>query len=330
MLGNSFRPWGELNWLLSKTAIRNWSVVGCISFEDRIHGLRTNISADHTIERSIYFDIKPPGNSSNTAQNSRLIVNRNRMLATGVRQNQLIPLSLLCSVDEFLAPLKTFIEEANGNVILDISCFPKRFFFPIVKLLVKSRHVNNLFVVYTKAAGYTKEDLSGNPEEWSHIPGGFMSSKFPEPKADIAIIGVGYMPLGLPKLLTGNYQDARVKLLFPHPPGPPSYQRNWDFVRRIKDSYPALQLNDMNRVHALDVSDAFDQLMVLTNNGRLNSILAPYGPKPISIAMALFSINQGVPVYYTQPNFYSPDYSFGMKETLAYWIVNENNILYHS
>ncbi len=322
MLGRDFRPWGELNWLLSKSFIRDWNAVGCISFEDRMHGLRTNIAAEYRINNNIYYDIQPPSNSLITAHSSRLMDNRNRLIASGVLLGDLITLSLLCSVDDFLSPLKTYIRRCNGNIILDISCFPKRFFFPILKALIKSSDVTNLLVVYTKPSSYTKGELSGNPEEWSHIPGGFMSSKFPEPEADLAIIGVGFMPLGLPKLLTGNYQDARVKLFFPHPPGPPNYQRNWEFVRRIKDSYPALQLNDMNRVHALDTSDAFAQLVVMTNNGLRNSILAPYGPKPISLAMALFAIDQGVPVYYTQPNYYSPEYSTGSRETYAYWIVN--------
>jgi hypothetical protein len=156
----------------------------------------------------------------------------------------------------------------------------------------------------------------------------FMSSEHRDVKTDLAIIGVGFVPLGLPDLLIGQYQNAEVKLLFPHPPGPPNYQRNWEFVRKIVDSYPRLSLNDMQRVHALDMSDAFDKICQITNKGAYKSILAPYGPKPVSLAMALYAIEEGSPVYYTQPSYYAADYSSGIKETYAYWIVKTGTRLY--
>jgi len=84
----------------------------------------------------------------------------------------------------------------------------------------------------------------------------------------------------------------------------------------------------MLRVHALDTSDAFDRICDITDNGKYTSVLAPYGPKPISLAIALFAIETGAPVYYTQPNYYSPDYSTGIKETYAYWIKKDGINLY--
>ena len=84
----------------------------------------------------------------------------------------------------------------------------------------------------------------------------------------------------------------------------------------------------MQRVHALDTSEAFDRICDITNHGRHDSILAPYGPKPISLAIALFAIQNGSPVYYTQPNYYSPEYSSGIKETYGYWIKKDGTNLY--
>lgn len=155
-----------------------------------------------------------------------------------------------------------------------------------------------------------------------------MSSNYRKTSLDLAIVGVGFAPLGLGDLLIGQYKDAEVKLLFPHPPGPPNYRRNWDFVRKIVSSFPSVSLNEMQRVHALDVSDAFDKICQLTNYGNYSTILAPYGSKPISLAMALYSIEQGVAAYYTQPRFYSANYSSGIKETYGYWIVKSNTKLF--
>jgi hypothetical protein len=327
MLGDNFRPWGELGWLLSKSNKLPWNIIGCISFEERCYGLRQLLGSE-TIAGNLYFDIRPPKTSYLISQSTKLQDNRRSLINSGLNPTSIIEVALMTSVDNFIIPLKKFIASNNGNVILDISCFPKRFFFPILKTLLNSSSVQNVIVTYTKPEKYTQDELSGDPSEWSHIPGGFMSKDFPEPDAELAIISVGFMPLGLTKLLTGKYRDAKVKLLFPHPPGPPNYQRNWDFVKRIVDSYPPLNLNDMIRVHALDVGDAFDRICTVTNKGEINSILAPYGPKPISLAMALFAIQTGAPVYYTQPNYYSPEYSSGIRETVGYWIQKSSKILY--
>lgn len=327
MLGPTFRPWGELNWLLSKSSSIDWNTIGCISFEERCYAIRSLIPHNRAV-KDLYFDIKPPATSYLISQNSKLKQNREILLASGLRTSDIIEINLLASVNDFLEPVKDFINRSNGNIVFDISSFPKRFFFPILKSLVKSTEVNNLVVTYTKPIKYTEGELSGDPSEWSHIPGGFMSDTFPEPEPEVAIISVGFMPLGLTKLLIGKYQDARVQLLFPHPPGPPNYQRNWDFVNRIYDSYPSLNLNDMIRVHALDTNDAYDRICDITNSGQDKSILAPYGPKPVSLAIALFAIEKGVPVYYTQPNYYSPEYSSGIKETYGYWIKKLGENLY--
>lgn len=326
MLGHKFRPWGELPWLLSKSDALDWNVIGSVSFEDRCHGLLSKFPRNQAIDH-LFFNILPPESKVKISQMRKLQFNFTVLEDYGVTKNQAIDIHLLESVDLFLTPLQQFLEGSNGNIILDISCLPKRFFFPILKRLLQSDKLLNLIVTYTKPIKYSSQELSWDPAEWSHIPT-FMSNDFRESKPDLAIVSVGFVPLGLPNLLTGTYSNAKVRLLFPHPPGPPNYQRNWEFVRRIVTSYPQLALNEMQRVHAISVSDSFDRLCEITNNGKNKSILAPYGPKPISLAMALFAIETGVPVYYTQPSYYAHDYSTGVKETYAYWIVNSGKNLY--
>lgn len=326
MLGENFRPWGELDWLLSKSADEKWHVIGCVSFEGRCSGVQSRLSVD-SINSCLYFNILPPDSNDRLNQTEKLNQSIERLKHAGVKEDEIIDVQLHDSINKFIEPLGRFLSSTNGNIILDISSQPKRFFFPILKKIMRFNELNNLIVCYTKPEKYAEGELSWDPSDWSHIPM-YMASDYRESKTDLAIIGVGFVPLGLPDLLIGQYRDAEVKLLFPHPPGPPNYQRNWDFVRRIVSSYPRLSLNDMQRVHALDMSDAFDRLCQLTNNGAYKSILAPYGPKPISLAMALFAIEEGVPVYYTQPSYYAPDYSSGIKETYAYWVVKSKTKLY--
>lgn len=62
------------------------------------------------------------------------------------------------------------------------------------------------------------------------------------------------------------------------------------------------------------VSDAFDQLMTLTNGGMERAELAPFGPKLMSVAICIFSVLTDSPVFYTQPTAYHPDYSLGVSK----------------
>jgi hypothetical protein len=46
--------------------------------------------------------------------------------------------------------------------------------------------------------------------------------------------------------------------------------------------------------------------------------LAPFGPKPHSLGMALFAIRHDSGLYYTQPKSYNPNYSKGQGDSWAY------------
>lgn len=327
MLGDSFRPWGEFNWLLNLSEPQSWNVIGCISFEDRCCGLQNILtSGSHDVQSTLYTYINPPNTPQADSQLEKLRKNKYSLFAGGVTPADIRTYNLLSPVETFLTDCSEFVKTSNGNILLDITCFPKRFFFPMIKQLVREVQVKNLIVTYTKPSGYTDNDLSGDPSEWAHIPT-FIAEDF-EKKAEVAVIGVGFVPLGLSQLLVDEFQDAEVRLLFPYPPGPPNFQRNWEFVRQIEDSLPSLNPSDMRRVHTLDMSDAFDQIDKLTNGGELSALLAPYGPKPISVAMALHATKYDAPVYYTQPNYYAHDYSFGIKETYGYWLKFDGNNLY--
>ena len=87
-------------------------------------------------------------------------------------------------------------------------------------------------------------------------------------------------------------------------------------------------------MHNRDTSDAFDILMNMTGDGERRALMAPYGPKPISLAMCIYAIKHKAPVYYTQPRAYHPEYSTGVSkvnsqpEIYAYCLRLEGKDLY--
>jgi len=153
--------------------------------------------------------------------------------------------------------------------------------------------------------------LAFEPGEWAHIPTFQKPEVPPVVKAQKVVVGVGFIPFGLPGLLKDNHADADVILIFPFPPGAPHVQRNWKFVTEI-DSVS--QLRDDRSIRRIDVNDVpgcFLEIESITHQGAAKTVFAPYGPKPHSVAMCLFSVAHDCDVFYTQPRFYHPEYSFG-------------------
>jgi len=320
------RPWGELEWVLRRFAVSDWDLLGCLAAEQRCAGLGQNLNGSGRIVNALYIDVVDALRPDEAAIADGLKA-ENKVTLDGIHSTptyERFPLE--APLGSYLKVVDEFLSKSTGNILLDISCFPKRYFFPIMKRMLRHDGLQNLAITYTKALRYGPGELSGNFADWAHLPG-FISEDFPEPTPALAIAGVGFMPMSLPALLTGKYGTAQVRLLFPFPPGPPNYQRNWDFVARIHGTY-RLAPSSILRTHALNMPAAYRDLIRLTNNGQEPCVLAPYGPKPISAAMAVFAINYGVPVYYTQPSYYSPFYSVGVKETYAYSLVRDGKKLF--
>jgi hypothetical protein len=69
-----------------------------------------------------------------------------------------------------------------------------------------------------------------------------------------------------------------------------------------------------------------DRIISLTRKGAETADLAPFGPKPMSLAMCIYAALTEAQVFYTQPSSYRPDYSVGISqvggepEIYAYWI----------
>lgn len=99
-------------------------------------------------------------------------------------------------------------------------------------------------------------------------------------------------------------------------------------MRIIETKYKFKKEDNIVRLNTSDVSDVFNHILSITDNGREPAIFAPYGPKPLSIAMALFSSLTNSPVYYTQPKKYNPEYSKGKGTVNAYVLKQNGKSLY--
>ncbi|MSM39442.1 MAG: hypothetical protein GJT30_07465 [Geobacter sp.] len=296
---------------MDRLSAQEWDFIGCHSTERRCVGALSVLELKNkTRNKRLFRVVDPP--SQYSARSQTLLADTRTEFGRNIVDTDICELPLFTDISALTAQVSDFIAHSCGKIIVDISSFPKRFFFPIVKLLINNVQVTDLIATYTFPATHSGFFLAENPESWLNIPM-FGPNNYPDIEADYAVVGVGYHTYGLPELLKNEYSKSRVKLLFPFPPGPPSYQRSWDFIREIEKYYPLKNKNQIVRVDAHDVSDTYSYICSITNNGEASSVMAPYGPKPMSLAMCIYATLTNSPVYYTQPRIYNPDYCVGIR-----------------
>nr|NJM02335.1 hypothetical protein [Desulfobacula sp.] len=314
MLSEIFRPWGLFPWVFQRVENYEWDLLACLATEERCLGTPYHVEQGIKIRSNQFFEIADPEPIYKKKATKKIQQNKEDLHNFFSQDPNFFVFDLLGSPVLLKTHMIDFITNSAGNVIADISSFPKRYFFPIVKLLFESEKIHNLVITYTIPEKYYSEDLAEEPTPWAHLPMfQRINADSTRKKIRNAVVGVGFLPFGLAELLKGEYQNARVTLIFPFPPGPPNYQRNWEFVRNIETHFPLAHDNQIIRVDAYDTSGCFQHLCALTDNGSHQSIFAPYGPKPHSLAMCLFAIKHDCDVYYTQPRVYHPDYCTGIK-----------------
>ena len=335
---HAFRPWGDMTWVLDHIQSQRWAFVGAASMEDRCTATVENLLERAAVGSSLIFRIQDAQSRYLNEVELKTDRNEQRIAAMGLAGMTLSRRHLLgrhgaiaTDIDEF------FNKQPDDSLVIDISSLPKKVFFLLIrKALERPNSLRNIVVTYTEPDSYCKSPLAENPGVWNPLPG-FLPPR-PEPADKTLIIGLGYEPLGLPELYSsGIFSNANSRLLFPFPASPNSVARNWDFARLL-EPVPGNSSQNITLIDALNVPDTFDKLVSITGEGSTYSILAPFGPKPMSLAMCLFaSAFSGHPrhpsVFYTQPTIYNPDYSTGVKQKdgqpaiTAYCIrLNGNNL----
>lgn len=313
------RPWGKPRWLLQMDSMRanSWLLIGAISTQERCLSMVRNQAITFNLAHAAFLEIVDEASVFSDQANSMREVNRTHFQKE-VRAN----FRELHTYD-LLEPLKRLqrqvdqwvVGEHKNNVILDVTCLPERFFFPLLRWLLDSTEVKNLIVTCMAPARYTAQELAYNPQDLAHIPtfGGSIEST-PRPVKRV-IVSAGFLPFGLPDLLKNNYSspDIELHVIFPFPAAPASVKRSWEFVRKVELDNGLKDDRQLARVGANDLSGCFDRINAITRDGSIPTVFAPYGPKAHSVAMCLKAIKMGAEVLYTQPTFYHPEYTTGVK-----------------
>ena len=312
-VSKTFRPWGPIQWLLPKLPGEKWSLLGVLGTEDRcvatLAALRSNLRISRLLK------ILDPHMSPLSAFEGRFNTIQARMEENGVSPVDVRSVDLLQDIDTIRDELASFLTASGSRVVLDITSMPKRWFFPLIRFLLESSDVKTLVVTYSSAMRYD-DQLSSDPLPLAPIP------TFDEPRLlesyDELVVGVGFAPLGLKDLFEADI--GKIRYLFPFPPGPPNFFRNWQFLRTLEAEVENrnLRAEDRWQVHMYDVPSAFEALCSVTNGACRTSALAPFGPKTLSLAMCLFALaankakKEPVHVYYTQPRRYGVNYTTGI------------------
>jgi len=310
-----FRPWGPIDWLLPRMKKDGWYLIGCNSVEER--SLATLRFARKHIRAGRFFCIHDPDPMDAPGFERSTTAYRSELMASGLAAEDIPSLPLLCELDVIKAQVDECLSRDIPNVILDISATPKRWFFALIQLLLDDPRAQNVVVTYASPEGYGPV-LAENAEPIRVLPGYYETNGITS--HEVLAVGIGFEPLGLTSLFNQVKPD-RIRLLFPFPPGPPGFQRNWAFVKTIDDMTKERGNKSLDRIqlHMHDCPQIFDALRSMTEDGALTSALAPYGPKPMSLAMCLFALaardagKTRVPVYYAQPKRYMSDYSTGIR-----------------
>jgi hypothetical protein len=318
------KPWGQLEWLISKTprtAVRR-VLIGCVGAEERSTAIPRALCAGGAVAAHLFVVHDPPSRFT-----ARIVAKTSQHVQSlvGHAIDGVSPLSehqLFASDDDIASILASSADASPTELWIDITAMPKRFFFLLVKLALRAEWVTSLFVTYAQPAPgrYTPEHLSEDPDMPQPLPGfGPVAAT-----SDRLVVSIGFEPLGLAQVL-GEYRDKKRDVIFlvPFPPGQPYSRRVWETIRSV--GFPGE--HKVRRVPALDAFGTVRTLSAVVPNSATGGVaLAPYGPKPMSLGMCAYAALFDAPVYYTQPRVYHPDYTLGAGSLWAYCLKLSDRI----
>jgi hypothetical protein len=262
------------------------------------------------IARSV-LEIHDKQSRHSVRASEKLVARRAEFSALNGSDGEIKALRVSATHDEIVQAITEFVSRANGNIVLDITSFPKRFSFPMVRRLLADANrsrVSNLIATYSIPITYPNGPLAENFNDWAQLP--LFSGQYAAPPSSMLIIGVGFQALGLQEQLKGE-PELPIKLLLPFPAPPAAFQRSWELLRQLKKNRNQ-DAFEVFRASATDAVDTFERIVKATDGGRMRADLAPFGPKPMSLGMCIFAALTDAQVFYTQPSVYHPDYSIGV------------------
>lgn len=316
-------PWGSLHRIIKLFCNSSKSsLLGCLSPEDRCIAIPIALSSKR-FHNICLLEIKDPEDAypDYSFATIKKIKNNERLLNKGGVVFRKIQTHLLSTEDDLLSILDSFQGYySSPTIFIDITSLPKRYFCFFIKRMLKDKSIANVIATYTQPAlnGYTAEHLAEDPMTCDHLPG-FAAPL--APKGNTLVVAVGFESLSIRSLLE-VYHDKKkdIKIILSFPSDSPSMRREWDTLRQMTLN----EAQDINRDN-LEVISLWDAEKVYRTLFRWHRdadglTLAPFGPKPHSLGMALFAVKHDSGFYYTQPKSYNPNYSKGVGMIWAYVI----------
>jgi hypothetical protein len=314
--------------------------IGCLSFEDRC------MAAAETLlklsEIPLYF-IKvdddectyPPWKKD---CDSKTKENWKNLLSAALNFNKNIETSpfnyKMSSRAEDILNMKTDLHKlkkkfimGNGlRCLLDITCMPSYFSFPLIKYLIEDQNIEDLIILYTKPEEYPpqEEALKTSPFDITHpsfLPS-FSSGDVKIKKANwIVGIGFDYDSVKNAERIKEVLDVEQINILVPFPAYRPEY-----VFRTMKENSALLELNQDFWFAPAD--NPFRTFKVISGlvRGNERSILSSFGPKPMSLGFCLAGIKHNLKILHVQATNYNPKFSIGDSETFTYWIKFKGNI----
>jgi hypothetical protein len=306
-----------LPWVLSHCPTLQWSLLGCLSAEERCLATWSIARQSVSLPATYLAEVLDPPSRFKSETDSRLKAQRQAFVNGGGAETDIRQHELFARTGEIIQLVEDVVANSTGSIILDMTCFPKRYFFPVCRLLLQSTSVRALIVTYAASVRYSHAPLAEDFQEWRALPLFTGTTETPE----VLIVSVGHHAMGLPDQIEHGSPRMDVKLLFPFPNAPESYQMTRQFLRSVDQNLRGAA-TQIKHVNGMDVADAFEHICSLSEQGSKRVLFAPYGPKPTSLAMCIYATLKDSPVFYTQPRVYNPEYSHGVK------IVNGTSQIY--
>jgi len=323
-------PSGSLSELKPLLDGQKISLLGCLSFEERCTAvpiwLRATYVNDLTAMRMIYIvskgDVYPDYTTlaEQRSEGNRVILRQNGInirRTEGISHLPEIEANLFEVEDELLDIYDDFVEAAKGStVIFDITSFPKRYFCLFVKRLMQDRLIGNVIVTYTSAGsgGYAKR-LAFSPQLPDHLPG------FPFAIGDEAnslVVSVGFELLGMRPLVESYLEKRAPKFILSIAEEGLPARRQWTTLKFLVDSLRTMPITDHVAVIATWDAERVFQKLNSWHEDSSGMVLAPFGPKPHTLGMAIFATANDSALVYTQPRSYNPLYTQGVGSTRGY------------
>ena len=326
------RPWNLVRKALCEVTPDEWGFIGCLSFEDRFDAVARQCGV--LSAKSLWFKFHNQRSSSAAIVLDRISKNEQKMSRLPNWSYTVEEHPLLGNLAGIRLGFDKLLSTGISRLVLDISCLPKAVFFPLLRFAIEAGQLKDIVIGYSIPEKYAESPLAAELNPMMGLPGMMPQQTDTAQDPKLFIASIGYLPFDVQELEQQFGGKTPMEVIFPFPSSNPAYQRNWDLMQQLfSDQSPGEK--SPRRVDARDMSRVYDIISAEDSRVEGSVLLLPFGPKPHAAAMAIRAIQRGHEVYYTQPKYYNPEYSSGVKkhscgdeESYAYWIKSDGVMLY--